>query len=118
MYVDPNGESLMTIVFLVSLLIIPTLAFIPSDRRPGENISVSGSVFPDPMAVGYEYLGEGIKFQHIPEGYTCNMYGECETFSATNGQVSPFGFGRSQSYNTTTYSASIGIFYIHLIIIY
>jgi hypothetical protein len=111
MYVDPNGESLMTIVFLVSLLIIPTVAFIPSDRRPGENISVSGSVFPDPMAVGYEILGNGIKLQHIPEGYTCNMYGECDLFTESNGQFGPLSFGRSQSCNTTTYSASIGIFY-------
>lgn len=111
MYVDPNGESLMGIIFLVSFLIIPTFAFIPSDRRPGENVSIAGSAFPDPTAVGYDFFGKGIKFQYIPEGYACNMYGECELSTETNAQLGPFGLGRSQSWNTTTYSASIGIFY-------
>jgi len=113
MYVDPEGEFLHLIVFVVVVLFLATtIALTPPEEKSGENISVSFSANPDPLAVGYEFLGKGLEVQYIENGTSCNIYGECSQFTSLNGQLGLYGASFTTSEGEDTMSYSYSIFYL------
>ncbi len=113
MYIDPEGEFLHLIIFVVVVLfLLTTIALTPPEERSGENISVSFSATPDPVEIGYDVLGEGFDIQYIENGTSCDLYGECSQFTSTSVQYGLYGSSISSSEGEDTQSYSYSIFYI------
>lgn len=113
MYIDPEGESLaLLLIFLMSVMFFgTTIALTPAENRPLENFTASFAASPDPYAFGAEAFGVGYNAQIVPQGTTCNLYGECYEYVAANGQVSIYGANFSSSKGEDSLSFSVSVFY-------
>lgn len=110
MYVDPTGE-IGLLAFVVTLLVFAIIATTPANKRPGENVTVSGYASPDPFAVGGEVLGFGMNAQYVPDGETCNVYGECIDFSSSTIQLGSYGLTYSSTSSSENISVSVSILF-------
>ncbi|MBI9010576.1 MAG: RHS repeat-associated core domain-containing protein, partial [Tenericutes bacterium] len=113
MYIDPEGESLLLVIFVASLVAFCMVATSPSSSDAGENISVSGGASPDAVDFGAQVMGVGFEATAGLTGVTYDAAGNMYETMTYGGQLGPLGASFVESSDgSSTVSVSLSIIYI------